>query len=237
MPTLKSLYALVSLVSIAVLVTPAQAELPPGAYDELKRDAQELLQIRIVRVREKEPISADMRNFECTATVVRVERTKSRLAAGATIRFDSYYVSPAAFQRGFAGPASPPLLAAGWQGMVYLNREEGKQDYTLAAYGRSFTPIGAQPNVSLPPQAPPPDRLGIRAYPATPGGLSVRAVDRNTLADDLGLRAGDRVIMINGQAINAAADVGPALKMAKDQVQVQLDRGGRFIDLTLRKPS
>jgi hypothetical protein len=237
MPTLKKLFGIVALLTIAAFAAPARAELPPGAYDELKRKAQELLQIRIDAVKEKEPISAAMRNFECTATVLRVDRSKSKLARGAKIKFDSYYVTPEAFERGFVGPKSPPLLAAGWTGRIYLNREEGKTDYSLAAYGRSFEPIGKQPQASPPPQAPQTERLGVTGYPATTGGLDVRTVDRNTLADDLGLRAGDRLITINGQKINSAADVGPALKDSKDHLQIQLDRNGRFLDLTLRKPS
>jgi len=237
MPTLKQLFGIVALITIAALAAPARAELPPGAYEELKRNAQELLQIRIDAVKEKEPISAAMRNFECTATVVKVDRSKSKLTRGAKIKFDSYYVSPEAFQSGFVGPKSPPLLAAGWTGKIYLNREEGKTDYSLAAYGRSYEPIGKQPTVS--PQAPPPqsERLGITGYPAVTGGLDVRTVDRNTLADDMGLRAGDRLITINGHKVNSATDVGPALKDAKERLQIQLDRDGRFLDLTLRKPS
>jgi hypothetical protein len=237
MLTLKKLFGIVALFTIVSVATPAQAELPPGAYDELKRDAQELLQIRIDAVKEKEPISAAMRNFECTATVVKVDRSKAKLARGAKIRFDSYFVTPEAFQRGFVGPKSPPLLAAGWTGKIYLNREEGKTDYSLAAYGRSFEPMGKQPEASLPSQAPPSERLGVRGFPAATGGLDVRSVDRNTLADDLGLRAGDRLIMINGQKINSTADVGPALKDSKERLQIQLDRGGRFLDLTLRRPT
>jgi hypothetical protein len=237
MSTHKKLYGFVTLIAIATLAPPALAELPPGAYDELKRDAQELVQIRIDRVKEKEPISAEMRNFECTASVVKVDRSKTRLAPGARIKFESYYVSPKAFQRGFAGPQSPPLLAAGWTGKIYLNREEGKTDYTLAAYGRSFEPIGKQPEVSPPTPALQPDRLGVRGYPTTTGGLNIRMVDRNTLADDLGLRPGDRLIMINDQKINAIDDVGPALKDSKAQLRIQFERGGRFLDLTLRRPS
>ena len=69
------------------------------------------------------------------------------------------------------------------------------------------------------------------------GGLFVRTVDRGSFADDLGLRAGDRLVTINGETINEAADVGPALKSAKDQLQIQLDRRGRFLDVTLRRPA
>ncbi|HEY2838344.1 MAG TPA: PDZ domain-containing protein [Pirellulales bacterium] len=221
---------------LMAIASTARGELPPGAYDELLRDAQELLQIRVDRVTEQQRISGDMRNFEVLATVIKVDRSKAKLAPGARIRFASYYVPPEVFARGFAGPKSPPLLSAGWQGKIYLNRDAGKPDFMLAAYGRSFLPSGRSA-AATPAPAPPSDRLGIRAYPAPSGGLLVRTVERNSLADDLGLRGGERLIEINGQAINAAADVGPALQSNKDQLQIKFERADRPLDLTLRRTS
>jgi|GEM_PF-2734823 len=228
MLTRTTTYILASVFVLSWTVSRAQAELPPGAYEKLLSEAQELLQIRIDKVTEKERISADMRNFVCDATVVKVERSKADLKPGDKIQFDSYFVPPEAYARGFVGPKSPTLLDAGWQGDIYLNRVPDAADYALAAYGRSFVRLGGGGPL-------PTVRLGVRATSAEGGGLVVRNVDRGSLADDLGIRGGDKLIEINGSPVNAITDVAKALESDKTQLMIVLERRGRRLTLSLSR--
>jgi hypothetical protein len=120
----------------AALVT-ARAELPPGAYEELKKNASEVMTVKILKVETPEGKEGYFHVF-FTAQVLEVTRSKSGVEKGQTIRIGSYHVTEKARKEGFVGPRIPPLLPVGWEGKVYLNKKQDKKVYDLAAYGESF---------------------------------------------------------------------------------------------------
>ena len=115
----------------------ASAELPPGAYKELKREAKEVLQLQVTKVR-KVREDESVQYFICEATVVAVERSAAGHKKGDSIQFETFYVYDKS--HGFAGPQSPPRLQVEWSGRVYLNPpvEDHTEALSLAAYGQSF---------------------------------------------------------------------------------------------------
>ena len=171
-----------------VATTVARAELPPGAYEQLLKDAQEVYRLRVDKVESTEGDPSGVEHFVCDADVLAVERSQTGRQPGDKIRFATYYVPPEVWRRGFAGPKSPPLLKAGWQGTVYLNPPREGSDLELAAYGRSFFPAGAGGGGGAPQRPDDSATLGIMARPAAGGGMVVMSVRPDSLADDLGLR-------------------------------------------------
>lgn len=123
----------------AALVT-TRAELPPGAYEELKKNASEVLTVKILKVETPEGKKGHFLVL-LTAKVLGVTRSKSAVEEGQTISIASYHVTEKARQAGFVGPRIPPLLSAGWTGKVYLNKNQDKKVYDIAAYGESFEEI------------------------------------------------------------------------------------------------
>lgn len=120
----------------AALLT-ARAELPPGAYEELKKNASEVLTVKILKVETPEGKKGHFHVFY-TAKVLEVTRSTSGVEKGQTLRIASYHVTEKARREGFVGAKIPPLLRVGWEGKVYLNKNQGKQVYDIAAYGESF---------------------------------------------------------------------------------------------------
>ena len=122
------------------------AELPPGTYETLKKEAKEVLQIEVTKVTR---LNGDAKtedpqiNYQCEAKVVKVIRSEKGYKPGDKIEFATWWVDPKAGS-GFAGPAIPPRIQKGWRGRVYLNPAEAgeeKEDagvLRLAAYGKSF---------------------------------------------------------------------------------------------------
>ncbi|MES1213555.1 MAG: PDZ domain-containing protein [Singulisphaera sp.] len=212
----------------------ALAELPPGAYEQLLKEAQEVYKLRVDNVEQQPGETSTTIHYLCDAEILAVERSKAGRKPGDKIRFATYYVPPEVWRRGFAGPKSPPLLKAGWQGTVYLNPPEEGDVLQIAAYGRSFIPAavaGAALNPS--PNAGP--SLGIMSRPSPEGGLVVLSVRLDSLADDLGLRPGDRVVKVNGQMVNNPDDVRAALGTTTDGVSVSVLRRQKSLELGLKR--
>jgi len=73
-----------------------------------------------------------------------------------------------------------------------------------------------------------PGRLGIRpaARPAKGGGVAVQSVQKGSAAEKAGIRAGDVIVALDGQAIGELADLLLALgrRVAGDVVEVKLRR-------------
>jgi hypothetical protein len=207
-----------------------RAELPPGAYEQLKKEAPEVYQLRIQSVKQTANEGPDIQGFRCEAEILAVERSKAGRKKGDVVQFHSYYVSPQARQRDFVGPQSLPLLKAGWTGRVYLKPSEIIAGLDLAAYGRSFEPLRIRP------VEPSGMRLGVNAFPSAYGGIEIAGVDQKTLADKLGLRRGDRVVEINGSPIRTNTDVRPALEKTQDRIAVNFIRDDELLELTIRWP-
>jgi hypothetical protein len=207
-----------------------RAELPPGAYEELLKNADEVLDVQITKVTPDGELTGDEPQFLCRAKVLRVDRSKTSMKAGQSIQFKSYYVTEATRRSGWAGPQVPPRLAAGQSWKISLNAGEAGEPFRLAAFGRSFHRIGSQP---APNDSP--DRLGVMASPASGGGLQIASVSRRTIGDKLGLRPGDRVLEINGTPVSSIAEVSPAIAQNQQQVEVKFVRGEDTIELTLKR--
>lgn len=67
-------------------------------------------------------------------------------------------------------------------------------------------------------------RLGVDVEPGAEG-LQVRGVRPGSLADELGVRPGDRLKSVNGEEVRSAADVGRALAKDPGRVEVKVQRG------------
>jgi membrane-associated protease RseP (regulator of RpoE activity) len=224
-------FGIAIVVSSSLLSTSAHAELPPGAYEELLKEAQEVLDVRITKVTQTNESNANEIHFICDAIVQGVERSKTGMKRGDAIQFVSYIVTEAAQRQGWAGPKVPPRLSVGQTWKVSLNAamESGKP-FELAAYGRSFQSTG-----TLPAPNSSPDRLGVMAGPAPGGGLQIVSVNRRSIADKLGLRPGDRVLDINGAPVNSIAEVSPAIAQNQERVEIKFVRDGETIELTLKR--
>jgi hypothetical protein len=212
------------------------AELSPGAYEQLLADAQEVYRLKITSVAEQPADSSGVQHFQCEAEILGVERSKAGRKPGDTIRFATYYVPPEVLRRGFAGPKNPPLVKAGWEGLVYLNPSAAGKGSVLqlAAYGRSFVSGAARAAGGR--QAPPAETsggLGIIVRPSLQGGLEVVSIRRDSLADDLGLRSGDRIMKVNGRPVAAPADVRAAIETDPSRVAVSLERKQKSIEISI----
>src|SRR5690606_7356803 len=75
-------------------------------------------------------------------------------------------------------------------------------------------------------------RLGVSARP-TGRGLGVVEVREGSLADTLGLRAGDVLRELDGRALAQPSDVAAALARAGDHLQLQFERDGATHVVTL----
>jgi serine protease Do len=98
---------------------------------------------------------------------------------------------------------------------------------------RSPAPRSAPP---LPPSVPSSsgERLGVQAR-ETDAGLEVAVVDDDTLADRLGIEAGDILRTINGRAIKSSSDVPSALAEDTAKVEVEVVRAGASVTLSMSR--
>jgi hypothetical protein len=133
---------LIAAVGLSVALVTARAELPPGAYEELKKNASEVMTVKILKVETPEGKKGHFQVL-FTAKVMEVTRSKSGVEKGQTLRIASYHVTEKARKQGFVGPRIPRLLPVGWEGRVYLNKKQDKTVYDIAAYGESFEEIPA----------------------------------------------------------------------------------------------
>lgn len=129
-----SVVAIAAGICLVATVNSAVAELPKAAYDELKAKASDVVQLRISKVTSKETRKGYLK-LHCTAEVLGVTRSKSRMKKGDEIQFHSYRWT---LRRPPPGPSNPPMMRKGWKGLVYLKKTEDKKDFDIAAYGQSF---------------------------------------------------------------------------------------------------
>jgi len=128
---------LAATIGLCSALATARAELPPGAYEELKKNAAEVMTVKILKVKTPEGKKGHFQVL-FTAKVLEVTRSKSGVEKGQTLRIASYHVTEKARKEGFVGPKIPSLLPVGWEGRVYLNKNKDKNVYDIAVYGESF---------------------------------------------------------------------------------------------------
>ena len=119
--------------ALVVAAESALAELPPGAYENLKTNATDVLMVKITKV-EMQKGQGVFQDIVYTAEVLKVDRSKSGRKVGDTIQISSYRLRSPSFE----GPRIPSLLKTGWTGKAYLNAAKGNAGHRLAAYGESF---------------------------------------------------------------------------------------------------
>jgi len=125
------------------LALPAWGALPPGAADELKALAPEVLEIEVTGVEAGRP---ERGRFPVLyeAQVLKVLRTAEGIGVGARIEIDTFSVRD---DTALVGPKPPPLLSTGWRGRVWLKPvpptgdERGTPRFLPAAYGHGFEVI------------------------------------------------------------------------------------------------
>jgi hypothetical protein len=125
------------------LAVPALGALPPGAPDELKALAPEVLDVEIIGVEAGRPQRGRFPVLY-EARVLDVLRTAEGISAGDRIEIDTFSVRDDA---ALVGPKPPPLLSTGWRGRVWLKPvpptgdERGTPRFLPAAYGHGFEVI------------------------------------------------------------------------------------------------
>lgn len=115
-----------------------RAELPPSAYKERQANAPEALVIKVrsVSTRETKEEKWKQTDFTVEAEVQKVNRSASKLTAGAVIQIryaQRHYSQP------IAGPSEVPALTEGQVCPAYLSGD-GKV-YSPAAGGYSFETV------------------------------------------------------------------------------------------------
>ncbi|HQR07635.1 MAG TPA: hypothetical protein PLN21_12480 [Gemmatales bacterium] len=120
---------LIALCCCFILPAIAWAELPPGTYDQLRREAEEALVIQITSVRVER--DGDYKNVTLEARVLRVGRSKSGLAKddNITIKYEVSMVP-------FPGPRPVSILNRNQTYPAFL--KSNGNTYEPAAYGMSF---------------------------------------------------------------------------------------------------
>lgn len=129
--------------------------------------------------------------------------------------------------------------------VVIAERPEPERLGALREAPRGSTPrLRPVPTPRSEPAAPPSpfpgvptpssERLGVQARD-TDGGVEVAVVDDDSLADRLGIEAGDVLRTINGRAIKSTSDVRSALAEGGTTVEVEVVRDGASVTLSMTR--
>jgi hypothetical protein len=111
----------------------AFAALPPGMIDEMRVQADEAIIIEVANVTTEKQSDGD-ELVKADAKVLGIERSKSKLEKGATIRIE---YTRAIDNR--PGPGWPAVIEKGAVVPAFLNKAFGKETFHAAAHGGSFT--------------------------------------------------------------------------------------------------
>ena len=116
--------------------SPARAELPPSAYESMKKAAPEVLEIEVTRVARSTREADGRRHISIYADAIvrRVVRSKSRTRSGA--RLSLRYLTFDILEQGWAGPGRTSEVQKGKRYRVWL-KKSGAHFYT-AAQGQSI---------------------------------------------------------------------------------------------------
>ena len=129
---------LLGMLAFVLTVSNGAAELPPSAYKERQDKAPEALVILVQSVSKRETKEAKWRqtDFTVEAKVEKVNRSATKLTAGAVIRIQ---YSQRHYSQPIAGPSEVPALKEGQVYPAYLSGD-GKL-YSPAAGGYSFETV------------------------------------------------------------------------------------------------
>jgi hypothetical protein len=132
---------LVALISFVSLAPPADAELPPDVYEEMKRRSPERISLTITSVKiTKKPRPKGMqRLISAEARVTAVDTSGSGLRPGDKIRLQ--YINEK-WAEPVVGPSEPEIVKKGRTYTAYLAHDRASASYKPAAGGHSFEAPG-----------------------------------------------------------------------------------------------
>jgi len=143
------MYSFFALSIVTVLLLIVHAELPPWVYEEMKRNAQEVLVLHVDAVvawppcDESESLCDPCEEyFDVSATVKGVNRTLADFHEGDAVSFETY-VRSSTEECWLVGPSSPIELTPRDCILAYMNHTKGEKPnvLTLGAGGQSFEPL------------------------------------------------------------------------------------------------
>jgi hypothetical protein len=123
-----------------------RAELPPGSYETLQANAEEVLLLNVDTVvpRNKTRNSC-LIDFTINATVIDINKTTAGFMEGDFVLFDSSVLGDEKEEcQGFVGPQLAPSFEPGWCGLAHLNLTEITGILRPTAYGRSFVQVDSE---------------------------------------------------------------------------------------------
>jgi hypothetical protein len=125
-----------SLVAVFALALPLAAELPPSAYEQMQREAPDILRIRTLKVEAGPGAAPEITDVAIVAEVLKVGRSRSGVKPGdlVTIVYKVTQRPPK-----WVGPGEVPLLPADHESVAYLRKIEGAPDFAPAAGVMSFS--------------------------------------------------------------------------------------------------
>ena len=158
---------------LLALVFPVQAELPPFVYEQMKRDASDVVVVQILQAPKAGNAEQGKRQrIVYEANVLRVTRSKSRLKAGDAIVIQSHYYR---FGPGEVGPSNPRRLKKNDIVLAYLGKGNKAGEFRIAAGGHSFEQpkpkregVGGVAVPVNPPRVEPAPAPPIRVQPVEP---------------------------------------------------------------------
>ena len=142
------------LFSWLLIIVCINGELPPSVYNDWKKSAQEVLHIRVTKIKPTRDIGLDKEGcvsekwLNIDAEVLRIERTApqsddhegvKQINVGDTVNFESYFRDEIDGCYGWAGPSPPIALKEHNCYVAYMNRTGRRNPLLeLAAGGKSF---------------------------------------------------------------------------------------------------
>jgi hypothetical protein len=123
-----------------------RAELPPGSYETLQANAEEVLLLNVdTVVPRNDTTNSCLIDFTVNATVIRINTTTAGFMEGDFVLFNSYILDDEKEEcQGFVGPQLPPSFEPGWCGLAHLNLTEVTGILRPTAYGRSFVQVDSE---------------------------------------------------------------------------------------------
>ncbi len=126
-------FALTLLFAVTQPLASLRAELPPSAYEDMQREAPEVLRLNILTVT-RTP-TADGESIDLLAEVLKVGRSANNVQVGDMITVHYELTDHPA---GFVGPGAVSVPAEKEETVAYLKLSDNQSDYAPAAGMMTF---------------------------------------------------------------------------------------------------
>ena len=123
--------------ALMLLATGLYAELPPRAYEDMRNNSPEYLEIKVLKVSKGLCIACTRQSVEVEAEVLKTVRSAAGLKPGDGILVKYSHYRP---RRRWAGPRSVPILKKGTICPAFLRQSADGKYFEPAAGGASFEP-------------------------------------------------------------------------------------------------